>query len=108
MRVRSYLYPKSSTARGGDIANRVFRVTHPFHPWFGLEFELLAVRKNWGEERVIFAGPDGSTLSMPVAWTNVAPADPFVVLADGRSLFRPADLLALACLLQALRERCDV
>ncbi|NPV54817.1 MAG: hypothetical protein HPY71_15095 [Firmicutes bacterium] len=100
-------YSKSSTAYGGNFSDKVFRVTHPFHPWFGLELELLTVRKNWGEERVIFTGPDGRVQSMPVAWTNLAPADPFVALANGRSLFRPADLLALAHLLRALAGQND-
>jgi hypothetical protein len=33
---------------------------------------------------------------MPASWTNLAALDPFVALAAGRSLFRVADLLALA------------
>jgi len=41
--------------------------------------------------------------SMPVAWTDLAPIDPFVDLANGRSLFRPADLLALTHLVQTLK-----
>ncbi|MEW5897975.1 MAG: DUF5372 family protein [Bacillota bacterium] len=83
---------------------KVFRVTHPFHPWFGQKFELLAARRNWGEDRVFFVGSDGRMQSMPAAWTDVGPGDPFVVLANGRCLFKPADLLALRQLIDALAQ----
>jgi hypothetical protein len=81
----------------------VFRVTHPFHPWFNRELEYLTLRNYWGENRVIFTGSSGHMQSIPVAWTDLAPADPFVVLANGRALFRPPDLLALAQLIQTLK-----
>ena len=29
-------------------------MTHPFHPWHGREFELVAYRVNWGQPRVDF------------------------------------------------------
>jgi hypothetical protein len=38
--------------------------------------------------------------SIPAGWTSVAPADPFVVLAAGRCLFRYEDLLKLADLVE--------
>ena len=38
----------SSTAPKGDVAARRFRVTHPFHPLFGREFELEIHKNNWG------------------------------------------------------------
>ncbi|HZD70876.1 MAG TPA: DUF5372 family protein, partial [Actinomycetes bacterium] len=27
-------------------------MTHPFHPWFGREYEFVVRRQNWGEDRV--------------------------------------------------------
>jgi len=42
--------------------------------------------------------------SVPAGWTSVAPRDPYVVLAAGRSLFRPEDLLALAARVRAVRS----
>ena len=58
---------------------------------------------------------DGKTLAvlrdgahvfkLPLAWTDAAPADPFVVQAAGRSLFRPVDLLAVAELVERLRRQ---
>jgi hypothetical protein len=46
---------------------------------------------------------DGRLRSVPAGWTDVDPPDPFVVIAAGRSAFRAADLLALACLLDGIR-----
>jgi hypothetical protein len=43
--------------------------------------------------------------SLPAAWTDVAPADPFVVIAAGRCPFTAAGLLALADLIDQLRSR---
>jgi hypothetical protein len=59
-------------------------VTHPFHPWFGREFALLAVRQTWSQERVYFLDGQSRQFSLPVGWTDVAEPDPFVVMAAGR------------------------
>ncbi len=44
----------------------------------------------------------GRLYSMPTSWTDLGPVDPFVVMAAGRALFRPADLLAVAALMQGV------
>jgi hypothetical protein len=53
----------------------------------------------------------GRLCSIPQTWTSLAPVDPFVKLAAGRSAFRMTDLLELvrlvACLTKALEEGCD-
>jgi hypothetical protein len=41
--------------------------------------------------------------SLPAAWTDVAPADPFVVIAAGRCPFTAEGLLAVADLIDRLR-----
>jgi hypothetical protein len=79
-------------------------VTHPFHPLFGRELALVVHKNNWAEDRVFFFADDGQMASLPACWTDVAPPDPFVVLAAGRSAFRFADLVALADLLDGLRS----
>jgi hypothetical protein len=71
-------------------------VTHRFHPLFGRDFEFVAHRHNWGENRVHLHDEIGQVFSLPVAWTDMAPVDPFVVLAAGRCPFTVTDLLALA------------
>jgi hypothetical protein len=81
------------------------RVTHPFHPWFGREFTVVDRRLAWDQDRVTVADEDGQVTSLPAAWTDVDPVDPFVVMAAGRCPFRLDDLLAVADLIDALRSR---
>jgi hypothetical protein len=45
--------------------------------------------------------------SLPAGWTDAVPADPFVVVADGRCPFTAGGLLALADLIDRLRSRLD-
>jgi hypothetical protein len=78
----------------------MFTVTHPFHPFSGQQFPLVVPRLAWGEPRVFFHDPaTGRLRSRPAAWTNLAPPDPFVVLAAGRTIFRLTDLQMLVRLL---------
>jgi len=74
----------------------LFTITHPFHPLSGQQFPLLAQRVAWGEPRVFFHDPlTGSLRSLPTAWTDLAPPDPFVALSAGRAILRLIDLQAL-------------
>jgi Family of unknown function (DUF5372) len=82
-------------------------VTHPFHPLSGRDFEFVAFRQNWGEDRVHLHDANGQLFSLPAGWTDVAPADPFVVVAAGRCPFTTAGLLALADLVDRLRAQWD-
>lgn len=70
-------------------------MTHPFHPWFGWEFVLLVVRQTWSQDRVFFLDAQSRQFSLPVAWTDVAEPDPFVVMAAGRCPFRFAEPVRL-------------
>ena len=79
------------------------RVTHPFHPLSGREFDLAFRRKAWGEDRVFFFDADGNVCGLPAGWTDADPADPFIVVAAGRSPLRVGELLELAGLLERLR-----
>lgn len=74
-------------------------MTHRFHPLFGRDFEFVAHRQNWGEDRVHLHDADGVLFSLPAGWTDVVLLDPFVVLAAGRCPFTVADLLAVADLI---------
>src|SRR4029077_7833782 len=78
-----------STAPDPDDQYRRVRVTHRFHPLSGRDFEFVVHRRNWGEDRVYCRDEDGELFSLPAAWTDVAPADPFVVIAAGRCPFLP-------------------
>ncbi|MDQ6784586.1 MAG: Y4bD/Y4pK family protein [Actinomycetota bacterium] len=79
------------------------RVTHPFHPLAGREFDLVVRKNNWAEDRVFFFVAEGQMCSVPAGWTDVDPGDPFVVVAAGRSAFRVDDLVSLASLIEGLR-----
>jgi Family of unknown function (DUF5372) len=76
------------------------RVTHRFHPLFEREFEFVAHRHNWGEDRVHLHDAHGELFSVPAGWTDVAAADPFVVIAAGRCPFTIVGLLALGELIE--------
>ena len=71
-------------------------MTHPYHPLFQQEFELVSYRQDWGEDRVWFQDKLGRLHSLPTSWTDASAVDPFVAVAAGRSLFRVADLIELA------------
>ena len=78
-------------------------MTHPFHPLSGRDFEFIAYRQNWGEDRVHLHDENGQVFSVLAGWTDASPADPFVVIADGRCPFTTDGLLAVADLIAPLR-----
>ena len=80
---------------------------HPFHPLSGRDFEFVAHRQNWGEDRVHLHDENGVLFSLPAGWTDVAAADPFVVIAAGRCPFTTAGLVTLADLIDRLSRQSD-
>ena len=78
------------------------RITHPFHPKTGQEFDLVSYRRSWGKECVDCQDEKGRQLSFPIAWTDLAEPDPFVVIGRGRPYFRVEDLIRLADLIEGL------
>ena len=81
-----------------------FRITHPFHPLAGREFEALARKEYSGEHRVYFVDKKGRQCEIPLSWTDLVPEDALTTLSAGRSWFRAADLLELARLIEGLRR----
>ena len=74
---------------------------NPFHPRTGIEFDLLRYRRSWGRVGTVDGrDADGRVIGVPLAWTDVAPPDPFLIVSAGRSLFRVEDSLQLALLLR--------
>ncbi len=92
-----------SNTPDADRQQRAFRVTHPFHPLFGREFELVHCRQCWGEDRVFYLDEGEELRSIPARWTSVDAGDPLVVISAGRSLYRVADLLELAKLTREIQ-----
>jgi hypothetical protein len=83
------------------------RVTHRFHPLFARDFELVEQRQNWGEDRIYLHDEYGELFSLPAGWTDMAPADPFVVVSCGRCPFTISGLLAVAELIDRLNAQRD-
>ena len=81
------------------------RVTHPFHPWAGQEFEFVKRRHNWRADRVYVRDAAGGLVSLPAECTDAVPVDPFVVVSEGRSPFHVAGLLELAELVERRARR---
>ncbi|MBU4176047.1 MAG: Y4bD/Y4pK family protein [Actinobacteria bacterium] len=82
-----------------------FRVTHPFHPLKGQEFEIIKYGYAWDYERVFYYDEDGKLRSIPAIWTDICTPDPFLTVSRGRSLFKIQELLDLFLLLSRLKER---
>jgi len=80
------------------------RVTHPFHPWAGQEFEFVKRRHNWRVDRVCVRSGAGELVSLPAEWTDVVPDDPFLVVACGRVPFHLEGLVALSEMVASLVE----
>jgi Family of unknown function (DUF5372) len=92
-----------STTPDHTDGEHCFTITHPFHPLCGQTFLLLSQRFAWGEERIFFSDPQTHQVrSLPQAWTSLAPPDPFVVVAAGRTVLRFEDREPLNQMLKAL------
>jgi len=85
-----------SNAPDTEAERRRFRVTHPFHPLCGREYDLIDYRYFWSEDRVVYVDETGEASSLPARWTSAIAEDPAVVVSAGRSHFRVADLIELA------------
>ena len=77
-------------------------MTHPFHPLYGREFELIEITSTTGMGLVQYTADGGTLCTIRQAFTSAAAVDPFARVAAGRSAFRVSDLLELAALLDSL------
>jgi hypothetical protein len=78
------------------------RVTHPFHPLSGNELLCVGERYNRYGKRLLLQVDAQTLCSVPPQWTDLAAADPEIIMGEGRALFRVADLVALARLIARL------
>ena len=88
---------------------RCFTVTHPFHPLYQRQFELLSYRTSWGgREFIDFRHENGESGAIPLAWTDADRPDPFLTVAQGRAVFRVVELLQLVELIDlAIHAKAD-
>jgi hypothetical protein len=82
-----------------------FRITHPFHPLRGTEYELVARKLTWGEDRVFYYDVAGVLKSFLTNVTDLLPEDAFERVSAGRSAFRMDDLLELRRRMNDRRQR---
>jgi len=90
------------TAPFVSTLRRRLRVTHPFHPLFDKEFELVGFRNSWKKACVEFIDEHGVGICVPLEWTDASEMDPFLRFSQGRSHFRVEELLRLADLVAAI------
>jgi len=82
------------------------RITHPFHPLGGKQLACVGERYNRSGRRLLLRVDEATICSVPPQWTDLVALDPEIVLGEQRALFRVADLLELARLVEQL-SRCD-
>jgi hypothetical protein len=80
------------------------RVTHPFHPLYGQELACVGERYNRYGRRLLLRVDEVAVCSVPPQWTDLAAPDPEIVLGKGCALFRVADALELARLVDQIRK----
>ena len=81
------------------------RVTHPFHPLSGRQFACVGERHNRYGKRLLLRVDDVTVRSIPPQWTDLVPPDPEIAMGGQRGLFRVADLMELARLVEELSRR---
>src|SRR5215472_1657127 len=86
-------------ANASIAATRLVRITHPFHPLSGKELVCVGERCNPYGKRLLLQVNDAAVCSVPLQWTDLVAPDPEIVIGEHRALFRVADLLELARLL---------
>ena len=94
-------------ANASIAATRLVRVTHPFHPLSGLQLVCVGERYNRSGRRLLLQVDSESVCSVPPQWTDLVAPDPEVVMGQQRALFRVADLVELARLVERLGRRGD-
>ena len=94
----------SSTAPNRTDKRRKVRITHPFHPLRGKQFELVEHKCIFAESYLFFYDPFGHLLQIPAVWTDFLKSDAFVEVAAARSALHADFLLELAELLEQVKE----
>lgn len=67
-------------------------------------FDLFGPKEYDSELRVCYLDEGDRLHEIPVNWTDLAPQDPLLTFAAGKSCFRAKDLLELAQLIEHLKR----
>ena len=66
---------------------------------------MVDKRRSRHGDRVWYKADDGSTCTLPLAWTSLATPHSFELISAGRARFRTDDLVRLAALLDDVRRQ---
>jgi hypothetical protein len=77
-------------------------ITHPFHPDYGKQFDVISVQHCWGEPRIRYRRENGESWAVAISWTSLRPPDIFLEVSAGRSIVHPKDLRSLQQLVRSL------
>jgi hypothetical protein len=97
-------YSTSLTTPNIKNERRTFVITHPLHPLYGQEFKLDDYHSGNKISKVFFYDENGHRKLVPGDWTDIVTEDPYIKIAEGRSLFRYEDLVQLASLIQNIDD----
>ncbi|MCC6585891.1 MAG: hypothetical protein IT168_04155, partial [Bryobacterales bacterium] len=92
------------TAPQSECAPGKFRVVHPFHPLYGQELDEIGRTARWGDARVWYRTAGGELRTIPLRFTSLSPADPYLQWGWGQSWHRVVDLLELRKLVDGLQR----
>jgi hypothetical protein len=87
---------------------RLVRVTHPFHPLSSQQLACLGERYTRYGRRLLLQVDEATVCAVPPQWTDRVAPDPEIIIGAQRALFRVADLLELARLVEQLSKRAAV
>jgi len=86
-------------------ATRLVHVTHPFHPLSGRQLLCVGERYNRYGTTLLLETGEGTVCAVRPQWTDVVAPDPEIILGGQKAMFRVADLLELAHLVDRLNGR---
>ena len=96
-------YSRHSIAQRPYSLNK-FKITHPFIPLYGKEYELIYRKKSWGEDRIMYIDENSIMCSIYTSRTDVMEEDPFISISNGRSDFRFDDLKKLSSIMKNVKK----
>jgi hypothetical protein len=97
-------YNSIQNASASIAATRLVRIIHPFHPFSGKQLACVGERYNPYGKRLLLQTDNTTICSVLPQWTDEIAPDPEIVLGQHRALFRLADLLELARLVDRLSK----
>jgi hypothetical protein len=84
--MKTTLQPCRLTASNQNFNNTTFQITHPFHPYRNIEFEVDSVRRLAYESRGLFIKPKRRINTVPHHRTDIGVEDYIVALTAGRTI----------------------